>query len=88
MRPELLGALAVLGLALAGAFLLFTRGKRGFASAPEKAAHVGAQERADTTQREGVVATAENTGRLADLAGLEVSDVMVHRMKMRSVNVD
>ncbi|BCH29640.1 ion transporter [Mesorhizobium sp. L-8-10] len=87
MSPELVGALAVLALATAGALLLIARRRFAPGAVPDKAGTAGAQERLEGARRDGATAPA-GAGWQADLAGLEVSDVMVHRMNMRSVNVD
>jgi Mg2+/Co2+ transporter CorB len=87
MTPELFGALAFLALALAG-LLYFAHGRLGRRAVPEPSPAVPAEERAAASQGDSAAAVQGHAGWLADLADLEVSDVMVHRTNMRSVNLD
>jgi len=92
MTPEIWGALVFLVLALAG--LLFLSRQRFFRQlgrviqeAP-RAAQAEERTQSEAPRRDGAAPRPYRAGWVVDLAELEVSDVMVHRTDMRSVNVD
>ena len=77
--------LLALGLLL-GRRILAAAGVERAAVLPQRSAHEGT---APVQRREGVTkADRDRVGGLLDLTELEVSDVMVHRTNMRSVNAD
>ena len=69
-----------------GRRILAAAGVERAAALPQRSAHEGT---APVQRREGVTkADRDRVGGLLDLTELEVSDVMVHRTNMRSVNAD
>jgi Mg2+/Co2+ transporter CorB len=87
------GILAGVVLLVALALVLRTRLLAGFGyelvrTTPQRSAHEELRSAVADLHRDGTMVKHGRLGTLADLQELEVSDVMVHRTNMRSVNAD